>query len=276
MAATLHIATWLAPGIPLSFFETCASHLERALRRPCELHSEARHSGPMTSHDDRFADGRVDIGFVCAPSYLWLREREQPSVALVPAAPVPGDQRAADRPVYFAEVIVRNGDTPAPQRFEQLAGQRFVYNDPSSLSGYFCLWKRVVDAGWDDSFFGSLTCSGSHKSSLDAVIDGAADAAAIDANVLARWRSEHPERARRVRSLETLGPFPIQPVVVRAGLGALRDTIAETLLRIPETLLAPAGIRRFDAIDPMRYDDDLDLMQLPERLPSGVRWLDRY
>lgn len=273
MSDPLRIVTWLAPGIPARLFESVTDHLQEALGRTCSLRCESRHSGPITVRDDVFADNRADLGFLCAPSYLWLRRRKPPSVALVPAAPVSDDSRAGGRPEYFCEVLVRQDD-PA-LRFEQLAGRRFAYNDRSSLSGYFSLWKRVADAGWDGSFFGSWHDSGSHKSSIEAILDDTVDAAAVDANVLSRWCASHPELAPRIRALETLGPFPIQPVVLRAALAdSMLEPVATALHSLSSTRLSGTGVQRFVSIDPLSYDEELDLLRLFELLPPGDQWLD--
>lgn len=273
MFEPLRIVTWLAPGIPARLFERVTDHLQSVLGRPCSLHCESRHSGPITVRDDVFADDLADLGFLCAPSYLWLRHREPSSVVLVPAAPVSNDLRANGRPEYFCEVVVRQEDPV--ERFEQLAGRRFAFNDKSSLSGYFSLWKRVADAGWDGSFFGSWYDSGSHKSSIEAILEDEVDTAAIDANVMERWRASYPELVSRIRVLETLGPFPIQPVVLRAELAdSLLEPIARALHSLPSAHLSGTGVQRFVPIDPRAYDEELDLLRLFELLPPGDQWLD--
>ncbi len=108
VSGPLRIATWLAPGIPNRLFEVVTEHLQDALGRPCSLDCEDRHSGPIAARDDVFAAETVDLGFLCAPSYLWLRTRQPPSVVLIPSAPVPDDPRAEGRPVYFCEIMVRH------------------------------------------------------------------------------------------------------------------------------------------------------------------------
>lgn len=259
----------------MGFFELVTDHLQNVLGRACTLALESRHSGPMVAREDVFASGDADLGFLCSPSYLWLRQQQPASVTLVPAAPVPDDPRCKGRPVYFSEVVVRAEHEVT--RFEQLAGQRFVYNDDSSLSGYFSLWKRVVDAGWDQTFFGKLECCGSHVAALEAIAGRQADAAAIDAQVLGRWSAAQPDSAARLRVLETLGPFPIQPVVIRRELAAeLAIPVAEALLSLSGGELIDHGVRGFHPVDERGYEEELDLLQLPQSLPSGVRWLDRY
>jgi ABC-type phosphate/phosphonate transport system substrate-binding protein len=52
------------------------------------------------------------------------------------------------------------------------------------LSGYYSLLNKLAESGADESFFDNILCSGSHLNSIEAVLSGKADAAAIDSNVL--------------------------------------------------------------------------------------------
>lgn len=103
--------------------------------------------------------------------------------------------------------------------------------------------ERVAPLAPED-YFGALVPSGSHLWSLELVRREAADAAAIDSNVLAL----HPQ-SRALRVLETWGPFPIQPAVIRTALPAEEKArISNALLTLHErhaTALAAFGIARF-------------------------------
>src|SRR4051812_23714211 len=94
----LRCATWLAPGLPLDFFETVTSAVARALGTDATLTSHTEASGPDPD-DDPFRRDEIDLGFVCTPSY-----RQLTSVRLVRAAPVFDDDRNNGRPVYFSEL----------------------------------------------------------------------------------------------------------------------------------------------------------------------------
>ena len=113
--------TYLSPGILRAFLETVVEHVRRALGRRASLSVETRVSGPMRDAVDPWSKGEVDVGFVCAPSFFWLREMEDPPVELLLAAPVFSDGRAPGRPVYFSEVVVRR-ESPA-RSFLDLRGR---------------------------------------------------------------------------------------------------------------------------------------------------------
>ena len=180
---------------------------------------------------DPFAEGAADIGFLCSPSYLYLRERT-PSVDLVPAGFVFRNARHSGEPVYFSEVVVRKEHRA--RVFADLAGAVWGYNDECSLSGYFSTLQELSSLGRDDRFFRRWVRTGSHVASVRSVLDGAIDGAAIDSVALDLMLRERPAWRSRLRVLESFGPFPIQPVVIRSSLAAeWRAPIAEALLDLP-------------------------------------------
>ena len=97
----LRLITYLAPSIPADFFRVVAAHIEAACGEPTDVEFEERISGPLGDDRDPFAESTVDLGFICAPSYRWMRAKDPQSVELLPA-PVPLDARANGRAVYFA------------------------------------------------------------------------------------------------------------------------------------------------------------------------------
>ena len=204
--------TWLSPGLPLGLFQTIAEHLGDALGLPTELTAESKISGPLKPEDDRFAMGLTDVGFLCPPPYVWLRRPPNDSVRLVPMAPVYDDPRNDGRPVYFSDIVVRV-DAPF-ERFDDLSGARFGYNDPSSLSGYLSVLGRLAE-----------------------------------------------------RSIDALGPHPVQPVVVRTGL-------ADSLLGPIRAALSDPSlidrVRRYGVVGfAPNSDGDFDMIAANTRLVAG-------
>ena len=215
----LRCATYLAaedgePGLSRALFSSIADRVGRILGVEATLELARCGSGPRAEADDPFARGALDLAWVCAPSMLWLHDRG--SVDLLPAAMVLDDPRSEGQPTYFCEVVTRD-DHPA-RSLEALRGAVAAFNDAASLSGFGSLLGRVGRL----DFFSRWEETGSHARSVAAVRAGIADVAAIDANV---WRglSHHG-----LRVLETIGPFPIQPMVVRRDWPA-RERVAEAL-----------------------------------------------
>ena len=139
---------------------------------------------------------------MCAPSF-----RQLCSVTAV-AAPVFGDPRAGHEPVYFSDLVVR--ESIEASTFADLAGCKVGYNDLASLSGYGALQERLAQSPVDVE----LVHTGGHRSSLELLATGRIDAAPIDSNTLFGLGG----LPARLRVLETWGPYPVQPVVVRRSI----------------------------------------------------------
>ena len=232
----------------------------------------------MRGVEDPFSTGEADIGFMCAPSFFWLRELERPPVELLPAAPVFWDDRTAGQPVYFSDVVVRR-ESPI-RSFLELRGHTWVYNDPCSLSGYYNTLKKLAEMGEHWSFFDRVSCSGSHLNSMEMIVRGEVDAAAIDSNVLRIRLQSFPELREQLRVLESWGPFPIQPVVVRSALPLkLKARLRAGLLTIERgsgtpAALAKFGLERFAPITCKHYAPEEQALRECERALAS--WLRCY
>jgi len=251
---SLRIITYLAPSIPQRFYQAIAEHLGERLGARAKLVVEERVSGPSLQ-DDPFEVNNADVGFMCAPSLVLLRKSRQPSIELLPLAPVFTDERAAGKPLYFSDVVVHRDS--GITHFEQLRGRTWAYNDARSLSGWHCALERLRTMRSESEFFSSTVASGSHHESLRLVNEGLVDAAAIDSTVLAIKRHLRPSPAGRFRIIESWGPWPVHPVVVRASLEeAAKATIIEALAELHRTkaMDAMSGIP-FERFASVTYED---------------------
>ena len=252
---SLRFITYLAPALPEELFALVARLVGERLGLDTSVVADLRTSGPERDGADPFTSGEADIGFLCAPPFLWLRDRQPPAVELVEAAWLFDDPRTNGAPVYFSDVIV-DRDCRA-QSFADLQGGVWAYNDVCSLSGFHCLMRRLGSRG--NRFFREMRASGAHHTSIEWVARGSADAAAIDSNGLRLAMRRDPTLADRVRVLESWGPHPIQPIVARADLpAALRRAIASTLLALHEdpqarAALAAFGVQRLVPVDESWY-----------------------
>jgi len=252
----IRFVTYLSPSIPRALFEALADHLQRTLgRERVSLRVETQISGPQKGSEcSSFED---DLAFMCAPSFVWARELRPPPLELLGVLPVFDDERNLGRPVYFCDVVVRE-EAPI-HAFSELEGASWAYNDACSLSGYYSLLNKLVESGADESFFASISCSGSHLNSIEAVLRGEADAAAIDSNVLRIRRREEPALQKKLRVIETWGPYPIQPVVVRSTLPPdLKQRLRTALLTTEQDqrtrrAMKAFGLSHFVVVDPEAY-----------------------
>jgi phosphonate transport system substrate-binding protein len=218
----LRAVSYLSPSLPEALFEAVTAWIARRTGVPVSLSFVTATSGPPRDAADPFSTGEADLGFLCAPTYGWLAARRPSPVELL-AAPVFADPRAGGRPVYFSELIV--GRASPARGFDDLRAATWAYNDVCSLSGYLCLVERLAGAP------ATLVRAGTHLEALARVARGDADAAAIDSNVLALAVRREPALDAAVRVVETWGPYPVQPVVARAGLDpGLRAAVRGALL----------------------------------------------
>ena len=238
--------TYLPPGIPLDFYATLVRHMSVALSQPIELVTDPRFSGPPVDEPNPLSTGGADIGFVCGPAYLRLVDEIQ----LVPAAPVFDDPRTPGRPLYFAEVVVtadHHGGSLA-----ELVDARYAYNDPASLSGCLAVLAHLGSA--TPGQFSGATQSGSSEASLDLLDTGKADVCSVDSIVWRRLTGERPELLKRFRVLESLGPFPVQPIVASPRLDPeTLERLTGALLRLGPNDLDPFGASGFVSVSPDDY-----------------------
>jgi len=246
---TIRVATYLAPSVE-PVYRLAAERIGAALGRDGEL--------VVGGDREAIARGEEGVAFICSPPALDLVDRDPPGAEIV-AAPILDGERYGDRPVYFSDVVVR-ADDPA-ERFEDLRGRSWAYNEPSSHSGYFVTLSRLAEIGATEGFFARAVQSGFHQRSLRLVVGGEVDGSAIDSQVLEIERGRHPALARRLRVIDSFGPSPIQPVVVSAALPlAVREAIRDALLVLHEDapgreVLRSCGVSRFVAAGPGDYDE---------------------
>lgn len=240
----LRLVSYLAPN-SFWLYQAIAVYLEQQLQRSVQL----------LQRDDPLGDAawiwdHVDLVFICGLPLVWLNQ-EYGNEGLMPVvAPVMAGDRYQDQPIYFTDVIVQ---TQSPLRqFEQLSGKRFCYNDSGSNSGYHLVKGYLSDHHYPSQFIATETPSGSHQTSIQWVVQGRADWAAIDSTVLEQEYRDRPALQYQLRVLKTIGPCPIPPIAVSTRMPlSLKDHIQALLLQPDFRLkvaMAQAGIKRYTTI----------------------------
>ena len=245
----LRFATFLAPNM-LPVYRFLADRIGDRLGRRVELIVGAAF--------DQFERGEADLGVICGLPYVWLADRQPPPVEPL-AAPVLTGERYGGRPIYFSDVIVRH-DSPI-SCLEELRGCSWAYNEPASQSGHSVTLYSLIRMGARPGFFARVVEAGFHQRAIRLVVAGAADAAAIDSQVLAVELRAHPYLADRLRVVGAFGPSTIQPVVAASRLSdQLKDEVRELLVELGDDPTARPAldyglIRRFSPVDDAAYDD---------------------
>lgn len=245
----LRFATFLSPVL-YGTYAYIAQYVGERLGLPTSLH---------TGHAlAEFEQEQADLGFLCGLLYVHMANNAScPVEPLV--APVLQGERYHNAPLYYSDVIVRRESPYAS--FEDLRGCRWAYNERASHSGYNLVYYSLLQRGEGPEYFGQTLETGAHTQSLRAVLDGEADATALDSHLLDVLLHEQPELASRLRVVEMLGPSTIPPLVITKRLNSeLKRDVQAILLTMhhdPQAAsqLSRGRIARFAPITDEHYDD---------------------
>jgi len=163
----------------------------------------------------------LDVAWICGVSFATM---DSPPLFTVLAVP---QMEGCDAAQYFSKYIVKRNS--AMYKFEDLRGCCLAANESSSWSGYLCIASQLHPARVDQ-YFGSVCFTGSHVASIEAVLQGEADCAAIDSMVL---HNLPPSQLANLRVVGQEGPWPAPPFVVRCSLPhELIDALQSSLLEM--------------------------------------------
>ncbi len=223
---------------------------------------------PWPEQERMLDAGAADGGFLCGLLYSHKRAWLEPL-----AAPVMRGARYAGRPIYFSDVVVPRA-SPF-ERFAELRGARWLFNDRGSFSGYALLRAHLAALGETGAFCGPLRASGGHMRSLEMLAAGQADAAAVDSTVLDLARVQQPELVARLRVVATLGPNTMPPAVAARHVPPeLRERLRDALLAMHRhpagrAALAAGLAERFAPV----HDRDYDAIRATAERAEAV-WLE--
>ncbi|GCE46108.1 phosphonate transport system substrate-binding protein [Thermosporothrix hazakensis] len=245
----LRCVTFLAP-VFFPTYQAIVAYLARRVGQPIELE--------VGTSFDAFAAGAADLGFVCGLDYVRLTACQPESVELL-AAPVAVAMRYCARPVYFSDVVVRQDSRFT--RFADLRGATWVYNEQVSYSGYVAVARALSLQGETCAYFGRCLASGSHERSLQMVLDGMADATALDSHVLDLLLVARPELSQQIRIIASIGPATSPPVIAASRLDrGLKEALREALLsmhteREHARILQESCLHCFAPVTDSSYDE---------------------
>lgn len=209
-----------------------------------------------------------DVCFVCSLPYVMF-ERQGISPAEPIAAPVLRGERYGGRPIYYSDVIVhRDSDASS---FLDLKGRSWSFNEPLSQSGYGITRYHLVSIGETGGFFSKVVDAGFHEESVRMVAEGRVDASAIDSQVLAIERRDHPEVTQNIKVIDSLGPSTIQPVAVSKRFDTgFREMVTNVMVEFHETergreILDLGLVEKWVPMQASDYDDIRAMVDACER-----------
>jgi phosphonate transport system substrate-binding protein len=237
----LRVISYLAPNW-FGFYHAIATYLSRVLQ--VEFQLKQGECDPL--EDPLLFQDQIDVAFICGLPLIRYSQIVLNQLQTL-VAPVMESPRYGNHPIYYADVIVNANSNI--QKFAELAGKTFCYNDPGSNSGYNLLCHRLTKETSGKNFFSKTLQSGSHQRSIRWVIEGLADCAAIDSVVLEQELKDFPELSQYLRVVEVLGPSPMPPLVVAQHLGISLIQQMQLALLQPDTqmlrVMKQFGVRRF-------------------------------
>jgi phosphonate transport system substrate-binding protein len=256
----IRFATFLSP-ILYRTYEHIARYIGEKVGHPITLR--------VGQSFEEFAEGQIDVAFICGLPYVRMTRQFTCSIELL-AAPVLVGKRYQHKPFYFSDVIVRH-ESPYTC-FDELRGCIWAYNERTSHSGCNLVCYSLLERGKSFDYFGETVKSGSHLRSLDMVLEGKADATAIDSHLLDVLRSRDEELAARLRVVDVLGPSSIPPMVVSKRLDdELKCKLREALVTMHLEDCGASGLReglieRFVTVADDDYGDLRGMLERVERV----------
>lgn len=212
--------------------------------------------------NDLVMNRQVDAAFVCAGPYV--KGREQFGMELLAVPVVHGVK------VYYSYIIANRNSSYAS--LHDLRGKKFAFTDPDSNTGCLVPTYMLAKQGeTPESFFREYFFSNSHDNSIKAVVDGQADAAAVDSLIWEFMNTIDPALTSRTKIIEKSSPYGMPPIVVHPAMDEpAKKRLKQIFLTLHEhkdsaALLAKLQIDRFAEGDDKAYDTVREM----------VRWLEK-
>lgn len=214
--------------------------------------------------------GDIHVNWVCGLAYVRKRnplKKAIPTIELL-AAPVRSHPRYGGRPDYYSDVVV-HADSSL-QSFEDLSGKTWGFNEPASHSGYNIMRYHLAMKGWGPNYFGRAIETGSHRNSIQMILQRTIDAAAIDSTVLELELEKNPSIIERIRTIKILGPSPAPPWVVHGSVPTdVQQALRQEFLAMDKD---PRGRQILESAKMFRFapvaDHDYDPIREMERIAT--------
>ncbi len=159
-------------------------------------------------------------------------------------------------PEYSSIILTKKGSSE--KTLNDFKGKVFVYSDPRSNSGYISPSYSLKSQGIDiKKHFRLMIHAGSHERSIEALLGGLADVAAVDEYVWVEYVKKHPQARMKLVELERMGPFPFTPIVASAEVSKKNIVnLRKTLLGMNETEQGRGYLRKFGLDGFIQVDKD--------------------
>ncbi len=142
---------------------------------------------------------------------------------------------------YYSQIIARHDD---PGGFEAFRDRTLAYNEDLSQSGWAAPRCHANALGFD---FSRCLQTGAHRASAEAVAEGRADLAAIDAVTWRLIEAHRPALAESLRIVARTDPTPGLPLITAQGRdpAPLAAAVEAAIAALPDSARETLGLRGF-------------------------------
>ncbi|PLX89829.1 MAG: phosphate/phosphite/phosphonate ABC transporter substrate-binding protein, partial [Desulfuromonas sp.] len=245
----------------VTYYRRLVEYLEDQLGRPIHVIDK----GSYQEFNSLLKKGELDIAFVCSGSYVNGHDQFGLELLVVPIAP-------SGEKVYYSYLVVPTDSTATSMA--DLKGKRFAYTDPMSNTGKLCPDHQIRLLDEDPAtFFNETMYTYAHDRSLDAIIEGLVDGAAIDSLIYDYLAQTKPDITSKTKIIARSDPFGIPPVVIRPDLPQpLRERLKKEFLQMhnnPEgvEILAGMMLKRFEEGNDADYDSVRQMRKISASSP---------
>ena len=198
------IAAMISPKETYNLYNDLFNYVSKEANIPIKIYQRKTYS----ETNELISQNSVDIGFVCTGAYL--KNRNNCKLVAVPVF--------NDLPYYQAYIIV-NKKVQA-KKFEELKGHTFAFTDPLSNTGKIYPEKKIKQLFHlsPETFFKSITYTGSHDASIRLVSKGIIDAASVDGLIYEYYLHNAPDEVTNIEIIEKSEYFGAPPIVCSNGL----------------------------------------------------------
>ncbi|MBI4245351.1 MAG: phosphate/phosphite/phosphonate ABC transporter substrate-binding protein [Planctomycetes bacterium] len=243
------IAPILSPNKTIESFEAIANYISEHLNRPVRLLQRKTYS----EINELLRQRRAHAAFVCTGTYLSAKECGVDIDVIAVSI-------YTEKPVYQSLIIV--SAKSGIKSIQDLQGKSFAYTDLNSLSGYYYPIFLLLDSKLNpDSFFSQITFTYSHTNSINAVISGSSDGAAVHNHALDLAIRSNKSLEDKINIIHRSPALGFNPVVVPHTIDTkLKDSLTKILIEMKNSVegietMKKAGIKQFDLPTSNLYDE---------------------
>jgi len=148
----------------------------------------------------------IDFAYICGSTYVDLKPSGKIELLVLPVV---------DGKPYYKSLVITLKNSPYNNLYD-LKGKVYAISDPESNSGSLVPKYMIYKKGYDyNKFFKKVIVTYDHGESIEAVLSGYVDGASVDSVVYRAFVYKNPQKANRLKVINSFGPYPIPPFIIK-------------------------------------------------------------